>query len=93
VPTEVSASPDSELVRHVARTTGLPLSVSARVLADVLAYFDETAHDYVRRRHRELQRQGLTNDQIFDRVAAELPTRRFRAAPLTTRQLRRLIYG
>jgi hypothetical protein len=82
-----------DLVRQLGRTTGLPAGVAARVVDDVLAYFDETVEDYVRRRHRQLQRRGHTNDRIFEQVAAELPIRRFRHGGLSLRQLRRLIYG
>ena len=46
---------DADLVRHVATSTGLPMPVAERVVADVLAYFDETTEEFVRRRHRELQ--------------------------------------
>jgi hypothetical protein len=85
--------PHTELVVRLCRSTGLPGSVAVRVLDDVLAFFDETIEDYVRRRHSELQRRDLTNDRIFDQVAAELPHRRFAGPPLSRRQLRRLVYG
>ena len=85
--------PHQALVLQIARTTGLPPGVAARVVADVLAYFDETLPEFVRRRHRELQRRGLTNDQIFSRVAAELSARRVAPTDLSHRQLRRLVYG
>jgi hypothetical protein len=58
-----------------------------------MAYFAEPADDYVRRRHRELQQAGLNNDAIFERVGKELPHRRVTAKPLTTRQMRRIVYG
>jgi hypothetical protein len=48
---------------------------AARVVADVLAYFAESVEGFVRRRHAELRARGLTNDQIFEHVAAELPRR------------------
>ena len=83
----------ADLVRHVAATTGLPPSTAARVVADVLDCLDEGVEDYVRRRHRELQRRDLTNARIWAVVAAELPRRRFSAPPLTERQLRRIVYG
>ena len=85
--------PHQALVLQIVRTTGLPPGVAARVVADVLAYFDETAPEFVRRRHRELQRRGLTNDQIFSQVAAELSVRRVAPTDLSHRQLRRLVYG
>ena len=82
-----------DLLDHLARTTALGPSEAARVVADVLAYFSESTEEYVRRRHGELQGRGLTNDRIFERIAAELPHRRVRAPELSSRQLRRLIYG
>ncbi|WUP82305.1 hypothetical protein OHB01_36240 [Microbispora hainanensis] len=63
------------------------------MVADVLAYFGEPAEEYVRRRHGELKSRGLTNDQIFPRISAELAGRRVAAPELTLRQLRRIVYG
>jgi hypothetical protein len=85
--------PMAALVEHLGRTTTLEPAQAARVVGDVLRYFDETAEQYVRRRHRELQRGGLANDAIFARIAAELPGRRVRAPELSARQLRRIVYG
>ena len=82
-----------DLLDHLARTTALGPSEAARVVADVLAYFSESAEEYVRRRHTELQARGLTNERIFERIALELPQRRVRAAELSARQLRRIVYG
>lgn len=75
------------------RTTGLAAGSAARVIADVKAYFDESVEEYVRRRHRELQARGLTNDPIFERILGELRERPVAAPELTARQLRRLVYG
>ena len=63
------------------------------MVAEVVDYFAEAVPDFVRRRHVELKRRGLTNDQIFAVIGAELATRRFAAQPLSARQLRRLVYG
>ena len=82
-----------DLLEHLARTTGLGANEAARVVADVLAYFAESTEEYVRRRHGELQARGMTNDRIFERIALELTQRRVRAAELSSRQLRRMIYG
>jgi hypothetical protein len=86
-------APDDELVHQVSRTTGLPAADARRVVEDVLAYFTVTAEEYVRTRHRELQLRGVRNDTIFERIADELRTRPVRAPELTTRQLRRIVYG
>jgi hypothetical protein len=87
------ATDHDDLIRQLGRTTGLPASVVARVVDDVLAYFDETAEEYVRRRHRQLQRRGHVNDRIFEQLAEEVPRRRFASGPLSLRQLRRIVYG
>ncbi|GEB51398.1 MULTISPECIES: hypothetical protein [Streptomyces] len=82
-----------DLIDHLVRTTPLQRGEAARVVLDVLAYFDETAQEFVRRRHRELQSRGLTNPEIFDRIEAELPHRAVAPPPLSVRQLRRIVYG
>ena len=82
-----------ELVDHLTRSTPLNRGEALRVVQDVLAYFDETAQEYVRRRHRELQAQGLQNSAIFERIEADLKYRAVAPPELTLRQLRRMVYG
>ncbi|MHC3470444.1 hypothetical protein ACYF6T_17210 [Streptomyces sp. 7R007] len=82
-----------ELVDHLTRTTPLNRGEALRVIQDVLAYFDETAAEYVRRRHRELQAQGLVNAEIFERIEADLKYRAVAPPEFTLRQLRRIVYG
>ena len=89
----VSAGPYDDLVAHLARSTPLSPSEAARVVAEVLGYFAEPVVDFVRRRHGELRRRGLRNEQIFEVLGAELAGRRFRAPELSARQLRRIVYG
>ncbi|GAA3489341.1 MULTISPECIES: hypothetical protein [Streptomyces] len=91
-PAESSYS-HADLVDHLVRSTALPRGEAARVVLDVLAYFDETTEGFVRRRHRELQSGGLVNTEIFDRIAAELPHRAVAPPELSLRQLRRIVYG
>lgn len=75
------------------RSTPLARGEAARVVLDVVAYFDETAEEFVRRRHRELQGRGLTNPVIFRAIAEELPRRVVVPPRLSLRQLRRIVYG
>ncbi|WEO97257.1 hypothetical protein A6P39_026390 [Streptomyces sp. FXJ1.172] len=82
-----------ELVDHLTRSTPLSRGEALRVIQDVLAFFDETTHDFVRRRHRELQAQGLVNTEIFERIEADLKYRAVAPPELTLRQLRRMVYG
>ncbi|MET9449248.1 hypothetical protein [Streptomyces cinerochromogenes] len=82
-----------ELVDHLTRSTPLNRGEALRVIQDVLAYFDETTQDFVRRRHRELQAQGLVNTEIFERIEADLKYRAVAPPELTLRQLRRMVYG
>ncbi len=86
-------SSHEELVDHLVRTTPLRRGEAARVVLDVLAYFDEPAEEYVRRRHREMQAKGLANAEIFERIAGELPYRAVTPPQLSLRQLRRIVYG
>lgn len=82
-----------DLVRHVVGSTGLPPATAARVVADVIAYFDEPVEQFVRRRHAELKRAERKNLEIWAILAAELQERPFAAAQLSERQLRRIVYG
>jgi hypothetical protein len=82
-----------ELARYLAASTGLPQPTTARVIADVNAYYDETVEEYVRRRHTELRRKSRKNDEIWPEIAAEIAHRRFSAPELSDRQLRRIVYG
>src|SRR6202012_2632167 len=84
---------EADLVRHVIATTGLPPATATKVIADVVAYFDETVEDYVRRRHHELRLRQLKNAQIWSVITGEISTRRFAAPVMTERQLRRIVYG
>ncbi|WP_323378188.1 hypothetical protein [Streptomyces smaragdinus] len=83
----------TELIDHLVRSAPLHRGEAARVIQDVLAYFDETTEEFVRRRHRELQGQGLVNAAIFERIAGELPQRVVAPPELSQRQLRRIVYG
>ncbi|MFY1678599.1 MULTISPECIES: hypothetical protein [unclassified Streptomyces] len=82
-----------ELVDHLTRSTPLSRGEASRVIQDVLAYFDETTEEFVRRRHRELQARGMVNATIFERIEAELRYRAVAPPELTLRQLRRVVYG
>ena len=92
-PRRVTPRPHADLVAHLVRSTPLNEGEADRVLAEVFEWFAEPVPDFVRRRHRELASRGLTNDQIFAAVATELAERRFPPPALTSRQLRRLVYG
>jgi len=83
----------AELIDHVCRSSRLTAQEAEHVIGEVLAYFSQTPDDYVRQRHQELQALGNSNRQIFSTLQNELKARRFGARPLTTRQIRRAIYG
>jgi hypothetical protein len=82
-----------DLVRHVARSTGLDEATASRVVADVLAYFGQTVEEYVVKRHENLKSRNRKNDDIWPLIASELRARRFMADELSERQLRRMVYG
>lgn len=63
------------------------------VLREVLAFYDQTPDAFLRSRHQELQSLGRSNAEIFAQLQTELQQRRFAANPLSTRQIRRVIYG
>ena len=71
-----------DLVTYLARTSRLTSAEIARLVAEVLAFLDESAEEFIRRRHRELQHEGYVNAQIFSRIGEETARRRFRAPAL-----------
>ncbi|GGK35996.1 hypothetical protein GCM10011591_04550 [Nocardia camponoti] len=80
-------------MRYVVASTGLPEPVAARLVADIVGYFDETAEQFIRRRHRELQARQLRNAEIWQRLSRELAQRPVAAPTFSERQLRRIVYG
>lgn len=82
-----------ELIAYLVRTSPLSAREATRLVGDVLAFLSETPEDYLRRRHRALQAEGLSNPEIFARLKPELAQWRFRAPELSERQIRRIIYG
>ncbi len=84
---------DPDLVHRVAASTGLSGEVAARVVADVVTYYSETAEEYVRRRHRELQARDRRNAEIWPVIADELAHRPVAVGAVSERRLRRIVYG
>jgi hypothetical protein len=82
-----------DLVAYLVRTSRLTRAEATRLVDEVLSVLVERPDEFVRRRHRALQGEGVSNSEIFARLAAELERWRFRAPQYSERQLRRMIYG
>ena len=82
-----------DLILYLVRTTRLSRTEAAKLVDEVLSFLGERPEEFVCRRHRALQGDGLSNAEIFARLAAELARWRFRAPVYSARQLRRMIYG
>ena len=82
-----------ELVERLTRSSRLNAREAAHLVDEVLAFLDDSVEQFVRRRHQELQREGINNADIYCQVAREAASLRFRAPPLSARQIRRLVYG
>jgi hypothetical protein len=89
----VESSELEELIAYIERSGRLSPWEARRVVGEVLSFLGETPEDFVRRRHRALQAEGLPNAEIFARLSAELAHWRFRAPRYSERQIRRIIYG
>lgn len=83
----------ADLIDHLCRSSQLTAREAEHLVAEVLEYFSQTPEQFLRTRHQELQSQGYDNTTIFTILQRELSTRRFASKPLTTRQIRRAIYG
>jgi len=84
---------DRELIARVAASTGLSDGEAARVVTDVVGWYQEPVEGFVRRRHAHLRLYGKKNEEIFAVIAAELAQRLVAAPVLSERQLRRIVYG
>ena len=82
-----------DLITYLIRSTRLSRAEATRLVTEVLAFLDERPEEFVCRRHRILQAEGLSNSEIFARLTAELGRWRFCAPRYSERQLRRMIYG
>lgn len=87
------ANVPSELIDHLCRNTQLTAQQAEHLVIEVLAYFAETPEMFLRKRHQELQTNGRSNSDIFAALQHELQSRRFTCKPMSTRQIRRAIYG
>jgi hypothetical protein len=81
------------LVEHISRTCAVSGTEAIRIVEDVVSWFAEPPEDFVRRRHRELQQDGVANAVAFGLLADELEGRPVPAPRLSTRQIRRMIYS
>jgi hypothetical protein len=72
---------------------GLSRDQARRAVEEIFDALRMRVDEYIAQRHSELQRQGESNEQIFERIALEVRALRFKAPELTSRQIRRRIYG
>ena len=93
MPAMRDSPPATELIEHLRLHCGLERSVAVRVIEEVTAFYDEPVDDFIRRCHLELQAEGLGNSEIYARLQAAIANRPFAAQALSTRQIRRIIYG
>ncbi|MCK4414167.1 MAG: hypothetical protein KAY32_11530 [Candidatus Eisenbacteria sp.] len=86
--------PDEDaLVQNLQSATGLDEAVLRKIVQEIREWYDEDLPAWVQRRHRELQRQGAPNREIFSMLCQEARRILIRPRPMTERQIRRLIYG
>lgn len=87
-----SRSPN-ELLEHICNHSSLTPDEANRLVQEILAFYDESSGSFIRRRHHELQKSGMSNATIYEFIANELTHHRFTTEPMTIRQIRRTIYG
>ena len=83
----------SDLVAFLVKGSRLSSAEASRIVDEVMLFLRERPEEFVARRHRELQAEGMRNTDIYKTIIYELAQRRFGAPEYTERQIRRIIYG
>ena len=84
---------EDALIHNLQSVTGLDEGVLRKILQEIRDWYDEDLQAWALRRHRDLQRQGIPNREIFGILREEAGRILIRPRPLTERQIRRMIYG
>jgi len=84
---------NQDLLRQLRAMTGLEDALLEKILREIQAWYARDLHDWIRDRHRDLQRQGMRNQEIFSRLREEMDQILVRPPRLSERQIRRVIYG
>jgi len=84
---------EEQLLRHLETVTGLERPLLRKILSEIHAWYGADLAGWLRRRHAELQRQGMRNREIYPRLQQELRATLVRPTELSERQIRRLLYG
>jgi hypothetical protein len=71
---------------------GLSPEAAVRAVSEVADAFDVDVDEFIAGRHQQLHAKGINNSAAFQIIQQELSRLRFRAPPMTERQLRRRIY-
>ncbi|MET0285436.1 MAG: hypothetical protein ABW352_13230 [Polyangiales bacterium] len=82
-----------EAARRLELTLGLSPERARRAVLEVLDVMRFDVDAYIAARHTQLQAEGVTNAEIYERIADELRELRFVGPELSARQIRRRIYG
>jgi hypothetical protein len=85
--------PAEEAVQRLQALCGLPREMAERAVSEVTDAFAYDVDGFIAARHSALRARGLDNRDIYAALEKELQELRFRAPPLSARQLRRRIYG
>jgi hypothetical protein len=85
--------PAEALTRRLTSVCGLGPAKATQIVAEVLDEFAVTVDEFIAARHEALQRSGRSNAEIYRQIRTDLAGYRFRAPPLSDRQIRRRIYG
>ena len=89
----MSTADEDALVQNLQSATGLDEAVLRKIIQEIRDWYDEDLQAWTLRRHRELQRQGVANREIFSRLSEEARQILIRPRPPSERQIRRMIYG
>ena len=84
---------DEQFKNYLLSAYPIDESLLNHLVEDLGDYFSKDPKEFISQRHQQLHLEGMKNEQIYKVIQKELQERRFSGPMLTTRQIRRAIYG
>lgn len=63
-----------------------------KLYEEIITFFSEPMKNYIKRRHKQLKKEGYKNSNIYQLISKEVKSRLFKGKDLSPRQIKRIVY-